>query len=87
MKKRYYIDTAGRTITAHEFYYEAIAANSYATFEEAKTALLNHLKEEHRIYVDAIEAFAEEAKQAKTDLADLEAKIHQINVSDEADWK
>jgi hypothetical protein len=125
MKKRYYVNTAERTITAHEFHYEAVSSNGYTTFEEAKTALLNHLKEEHRIYVEAIEAFAEEVKQAKNSyaafeeaktvllnrlkqehriyseaieaftketkqakiaLADLEARIHQVNVSDESDW-
>ena len=89
MKKRYYIDVVDCAIRAYEFHGEApaINKNSYATFEEAKTALLNRLKEEHKIYVEAIEAFAEQAKQAKKDLADLEAKIHQINVSDEADWR
>jgi folate-dependent phosphoribosylglycinamide formyltransferase PurN len=87
MKKRYYIDEANRAVRKYEPRNEAPAINSFATFEQAKTALLQCLKEEHRIYVEAIEAFAEEAKQAKKELATLEAKIHQINVSDEADWR
>jgi hypothetical protein len=87
MKKRYYIDVANRAIRGYEPRNEAPPINSFATFEQAKTALLDCLKEEHRIYVEAIEAFAEETKQAKIALADLEAKIHQINVSDETDWR
>jgi streptomycin 6-kinase len=86
MKKRHYIDVANRAIKEYEPHNEAPPINSFATFEQAKTALLDCLKEEHRIYVEAIEAFAEETKQAKKDLADLEARIHQVNVSDESDW-
>jgi len=83
---RYHIDVARRTITAHDRY-APISPNSYATFEGAKTELLKLLKQEHIAYTEAIQSFIEGTKVAKMKLRTLEADIHKINVSDEADWR